>query len=391
MGPHKTQGTQGTPDWINGWAWLTPPSKNPDEWSALWAEHKVFADKRVHDLQPFNPLQAHRNNYVHTSLPLIDYGWKSPDERVTSYFAPDWTRDSWNKTEQDYFLYIADRAFREGGLRAIYWDLFFVEQNRSTQTGLAYQLSDGRVQPGYNGWNIRRFMMRLYSLMNDHGLTPFCNVTHATNDYCLVASPWVDSILDGESHVINDQSGVDWVDGFPIERMRTLSVSDTWGVQISWMNILNFQDAQKRALVVRGHADWIRMYDTWTSWHAGPMPESVLDFGLNEEGVKYIPFWSNPYVTTGDPDILVSMWQLPDRVILQVFNYNRSQIKNASIKIDLDKLNLVPKLQWQEFVGVRDLVKDEKEPKSNLDFYGRTLSVPQLQPHTARTIGIRLY
>jgi hypothetical protein len=51
----------------------------------------------------------------------------------------------------------------------------------------------------------------------------------------------------------------------------------------------------------------------------------------------------------------------------------------------------VPKLQWQEFIGVRDLVKGEKEPKSTLDFYTRTLKVPGLAPHTGRVIGVRLY
>ncbi len=329
--------------------------------------------------------------YVHTSLPLMGYDNKSPDDRVTGYFASEWEGDAWNKSEQDYYLYLADRAFREGGLRAIYWDIFFVAGFKTLQNGVAYEFPDGRIQPGFNGWNLRRWMMRLYGEMEKNGLTPFCQMSHATNCYCLVASPWMDAILDGEYHSIGDESGMDWVDGYPIERMRAMSCSDNWGTQISWMNLMNFNDPVKKAHAERGFVDWPRMFDTWTTWYGGRMPESVLDFGLNEEQVKYYPFWRNPYVTTADKDILVSLWQLPDRVIMQVFNYNRRDRKDAVLKIDLDKLNLVPKLPWQEFVGIRDLAKGDKEPPSRLDFYQRTITLPALEPHTGRTIGVRLY
>lgn len=390
-GPHKKRMDPKTGKEVDGWNWINPPAADPAEWSALWAEYKKQADARVHQLQPTDPLAAHRWMYVHTSLPLMGYGWKTSDERVTSYFAPEWESDSWNKTEQDYFLWLTDRAFREGGLRAIYWDIFFIMRFSSLQNGLAYLLPDGRVQPGFNGWNLRRLMMRMYELMDSRGLTPFCQMSHATNCYCLPACGWMDAILDGEYHSIGDDSGMDWVDGYPIDRMRAMSCSDTWGVQISWMNLISIKDPVKKAHALRGFADWPRMFDTWTTWFGGRMPEACLDFGLNDERVEFIPFWRNPYVTSDDPDILVSMWRLPDRVILSVFNYNGKARKDAVVKIDLDKLELVPRLPWQEFVGVRDLAKGEKEPKTTLDFYGRTLKIPALDPHTGRVVGVRLY
>ncbi|MCM8768729.1 MAG: DUF6067 family protein, partial [Candidatus Omnitrophica bacterium] len=122
-GPHKEVRDPKTKEKIvNGWNWLTPPSRNPAEWGEMWASYKKIADERIRKLQPFDPSGARNGAMVHTSLPLHGYGWKSPDELVTNYFAPDWEGDSWNKTEQDYFLWIAHRAFGEGGLRTIYWD-----------------------------------------------------------------------------------------------------------------------------------------------------------------------------------------------------------------------------------------------------------------------------
>ena len=132
-----------------------------------------------------------------------------------------------------------------------------------------------------------------------------------------------------------------------------------------------------------------------TEWYSpsriASIPDPVLDWGLNDERTKYIPFWRNASATCDDKDILISAWQMPDRVMLMVFNYNRTAAKDAVIKVDLDALGLTPKLPWQEFVGVRDLAKGDKEPASKLDFYARTLTVPALQPHTGRLIGIRRY
>ena len=90
--------------------------------------------------------------------------------------------------------------------------------------------------------------------------------------------------------------------------------------------------------------------------------------------------------------MLVSLWQLPDRVLLGVFNYSSDRAVDAVLEVDLDDLGLVPQLSWQEFVGVRTLWKsDDAAPDADLDFHNRTLSVKGLQPHTLRLIGIRRY
>jgi len=376
---------------FDGWNLLTPPSADPKEWSAIWAEYKQKADAKVRAEQPFGPSEARRWMFVHTSLPLVGYGWKSPDWDTMSYLAPEFgDTECYTDTNIDYYLYLADRAFREGGLRTIYWDIFFPCLHHSVQNGVAYELPDGRVQPGYTGFNTRRFMMRMYALMTDHKLTPGAQVSHATNDYLLVACPWMDAILDGEYHILKDESAMDWVDGYPVERMRAMSCAHNFGTVISWMNLIQITDPKRKAAAYRGFVEYPRLYDSWKG-SGVTYPQSVLDWGLNDKDIEYIPFWRNRYVKCDDADALVSMWRLPDRVLLAVFNYNGKQGKDFALKVDLDGLGLVPRLQWQEFIGVRDLDKGDQEPASRLDFYGRTLTVPAMAPHTGRLIGIRLY
>jgi len=377
---------------INGWNWLTPPSTDPAEWSSIWAEYRKKAVAKIRRERPFDPARARNWMFVHTSIPLVGYGWKSPDTRVTGYFAPaEWgDRECFTPSNIDYYLYLCDRAFREGGLRTIYWDIFFPIAHRSIQNGVAYVLPDGRIQPGYTGFNTRRFLMRMSALMTDHGLTPGAQVSHATNAYLLVACPWMDAILDGEYHQLTDDSTMDWVDGYPIERMRAMSSPHNFGTVISWMSLIRIKDKERLTRVRRGYTDYIRLYDSWR----GPeheVPPSVLQWGICDERTEYVPFWRNPHVACDDRDVLVSMWRLPDRVLLGVFNYDGKKRKDAALKIDLEELGLVPQLTWQEFIRVRDLEKGEKEPASRLDFYTRTLKVLALQPHTGRLISIRKY
>jgi hypothetical protein len=320
----------------------------------------------------------------------MGYGRKSPDKRVTDYFDAAWGNDAWDKSEQDYFLYIADRAFREGGLRTIYWDIFMLSTFDSVQAGVAYELPDGRVQPGYNALNIRRFMMRMYALMQDRGLTPGSQVSHATNCYCLPACGWMDAVLDGEYHAVSDSSGMDWVDGYPIDRMRAMSVSGMFGVQVSWMNLIQIKDPAKRSLALRGFREYPRLYDTWKGPEAS-VPPAALDWGLAEDDTEYVPFWRNAFVTSEDKDVLVSMWRKKDRVVLVVFNYSRAKTLDAKLRVDLDKLNLLPQRPWEDFLRVRDLDKPADEPATELDFATRSVTLRRLLPHTGRVIGIRLY
>jgi hypothetical protein len=390
-GPHKSRTDPKTGQQIDGWNWITPPARQPQEWSALWAQYKKEADAKIQREQPFDPAAARRWMYVHTSLPLLGHGWKSPDTAVTSYFAADWDGDSWTKSEQDYFLWLADRAFREGGLRTIYWDDFTIARFTSLQNGLAYELPDGRIQPGFNGLNVRRFLMRLYALMGDHGLHPGAQMVHAPHGGCLVAVPWVDAILAGESPAIPEAAGLDWVDGYPVARMRALATPATWGVPISWMPRVASHAPAQDAQALRGFTDYPRLFDSWAGPNGVAMPEAVLDWGLNGPDVRYHPFWRNPYVASRDQEILVSLWRQSDRILLAVFNNSRTHTKNAALWVDLPTLKLLPELPWQEFLRVREFEKDADEPSAYLDLPTRNLTVPALKPHTGRLIGIRRY
>jgi hypothetical protein len=387
-GPHKNRKDPKTGAAIDGWHWLHPPSYDPGEWSGLWAEYKKIADEAVRRHQPFNPAQARNHTgspYVHTSLPLTGYGAHSADGTVTGYFEPEWGSGNFTPTMRDYVLWLADRSFREGGLRTIYWDIFYVTSFNTLQSGYGYELPDGRIQPTFHGFNLRKFMMRLYALMGDHRLTPGSQVAHATNAYPLLAFPWIDAVLDGEWAEIYDSTTRDWVDYYPVDRMRVMSIAQNFGVQVSWMSLFRVSDRKRYDSLFRQFMDYQRLHDTWTGQDGRYPPRAVLDWGVNDPRLQFVPYWRNTAVTSADKELLVSLWRLPDRVLMVVFNNNGKQSKDAALRIDLSALGL----------GAGERVARELgecgDPEVQFDAAGQTLRIPGLQPHTARYVGVRVH
>lgn len=171
--------------------WIHPASRYPEEWAAMWAEQKTNtlclgypgADAYARARLPFNPYAARKGiQWGHMSFTLHGYGEKSLERHLYRYFGAEWYdhQETWNETFTDYVMYLFSRAFKEGGVHSTYWDITFPILHANLIGGLAYELPDGRLQRGYNGWNIRRFFMRLHALAFDNNLLPGCNGAHST-------------------------------------------------------------------------------------------------------------------------------------------------------------------------------------------------------------------
>ncbi len=334
---------------VAGVNWIHPESRYPEEWPALWAEQKKAADAHARPRQWRDPYAARSGvNFTHQSFQIIGYGRKSLQDDLYAYFGPEWEGDSdtWNESYTDYAMYLFSPAFTEGGVRSTYWDLSFPRPYSNPLGGLSYILPDGREQKGYNGWNVRRFFMRLHALQVDAGLVPGANGLHSTNAYFTVAMPWVDSVLDGERNWNLDTSPEDWVDAMSIERMRSLSSPHNWGVDICWMANMESTNRAKVDAAKRLQGQWVWMHDSWLNPYVevlNRMPASALDWGVNDERTVYHPYWRNPFVSCADKDVLVSLWRIGDRVTLGVFNYAKDAAKDATLTLDLAKLGLDPK------------------------------------------------
>ncbi|HUU58224.1 MAG TPA: glycoside hydrolase domain-containing protein, partial [Phycisphaerae bacterium] len=395
-GEHKNRNDPKTGKKIDGWCWLNPPSHDPNEWSALWAEYKKLGDERVRTLRPFDPAWSRQRDYVHTSIPLAGWGGLTSDTFTAGYFAPEWGGNTHGPVQRDFVIYLLERAIREGGLRTIYWDILYTSVWSDVQSGFGYELPGGRIQPSYNGLNQRALMMRLRSLMADHGLTPGSIVSHSTNSYPLVVLPWVDALLDGEWAEIKDATKLDWVDHYPIPRIRAMSVSENWGTQISWMSLFHVKDKARQYRLFRGFFDYQRLYDTWTGQDHRYPSDAILEWGLNAPRIEYVPFWRNREITCGDEAVLVSYWKLPGRVLVLAFNYDGKRAKDPVLRLDFKALGLgggAALATVRELRGVTGqdgwINKETPDPTPTLNAARQTVTVTGLDPHTGRYFGIR--
>ena len=392
-GPHKQYTDKTTGQRYDGTQWLSAPAA-PADWSRVWAEFKAQADAKVHDLQPVDPLRARRTAWVHNSLALMGYGPPTADGKVAGYFAPEWGENTIGDSQRDYMLWLASRAITEGGLRSIYWDIFFIRAWSGEQNGMAYRLPDGRLQPTFNGLNIRRLMMRLNALQEEHGLAPGGLSAHSSNCFPFLGYPWIGAGLDGEWAFMTDASTRDWVDNYSIERMRALNTPQNYGVPLTWMSINQITDQVKRGKVWRGFYDWARFHDcNWYGWDGYGPGQKLLDWGLNDDRLQYVPHWRNTAITCDDPEVLVAYWQLPGRVLVLAFNHDGTTMKNPVLKVDFTKLGLKSGPATVVELRGKDAHNGQLpaiDPAPVLDAAARTVVVSELQPHTARYFGIRV-
>jgi hypothetical protein len=92
-------------------------------------------------------------------------------------------------------------------------------------------------------------------------------------------------------------------------------------------------------------------------------------------------------VTGVGQDVLVSLWQLPDRVMLGVFNYDRKQAKDVTLKLDLARLGLAGRDGFD--LATRDLFRPEGAADVAFDAATGSIPLKGLQPHALRLVGVR--
>ena len=257
------------------------------------------------------------------------------------YFGPEWQGCTYAETLNDHLLWHINQWIEKGGLQGFYHDQFYPTSVASVSSDLAYFLPDGRVQPGFALTTRRRFTMREHALWMEKGIIPPRTLTHTTHGGPIGCLGWVEHCKDGEDKRLNRLSTLDFADTWPSDRIRAGSLSYNWGVTYDWMRLIDetgMTPEQKRAHR-RAYFGHVFLHDCANSYDIGR--KMLLDWGLDDDRVFYWPFWSNSdVVRVSSPDVKVSAWTLPNRVLLCAFNYGRKQAAECEITVDLAKMDV---------------------------------------------------
>jgi hypothetical protein len=315
------------------------------------------------------------------------YQTRSADWKARGYFGPEWDENTYTREYQDHLLWYMQRWMDEGGLTGVYHDQFAPSTVANTTSGTAWILPDGRTNPGYNLLLDRRFTAREYALMLENGIQPriFC---HTTNGGELYAYPWVTAILDGEDNMVIANADYDFADIYPPARMQAYGNPWPWGNTFYWMRLIQPGEEAWRKRQDRTYLGWTYLHDVFNN-NAGEQQfwQRFLDWGMNDGAVKYWPYWRTEKVLrASDPAVLVSLWTLPDRALLCLFNSGKNAMTDVTVRVPTVDLGLMPDLR-SEYTKAYDLETDAAVP-----FDGWNGAVTCALPaHDFKLVAIRLY
>jgi len=266
------------------------------------------------------------------------------DWGAIKYFGGEWEGGAYTKTLNDHTLCYIAKWVDKGGLQGLYHDQFCPHSIDSVSSGLAYQLPDGRVQPGFALTTRRDFVMREHALWMEHGIIPPRTLTHTTNGGPLGSYGWVESCLDGEDKPIRKDSSFDFAEAWPSDRIRAGSIAYNWGVTFSWMRLIDesgmaLEEILRHKRVFAGHCLLHDVTNAYTWSIGGKTP--LLPWGMRDDRVFFWPFWHNAdVITCNQQAVRISAWTLPDRVLLCLFNYSKEQPADCTVTLNLAKMGV---------------------------------------------------
>jgi hypothetical protein len=259
----------------------------------------------------------------------------------------------------------------------------------NTISGAAWVLPDGRTNPGYNLLLDRTYNQREHALFLENGIRPriFC---HTTNGGQLIGYPWVTSILDGEDNMVIANADYDFVDLYSPARMQAFGNPWPWGNTFMWMRLIQQGEEKWRERQDRAYIGWTWLHDVFNNNSGTHLTETwpkLFEWGMNGREVRYWPYWRiGATVAVSDPAVLASMWTLPDRLMLCLFNTGKKQLAAPTVRVPLVDLGLMPELR-SEYIRAYDF---ETGAPVALDPWNGEIKA-SIHPHDFRMVAVRTY
>jgi hypothetical protein len=278
------------------------------------------------------------------------------------YFADEWVGPGGQanvrtRSLTDCSLYYAQKILQECPIiHGFYIDNIYIRDSLDPETSHAYVLPDGRIQPGFDVWELRDYVRRLRTLLQDMRRNPHGIEVHMT---CTMAIPiygWADCMREGENPVEADNGRKDFADLYPPEFSAIMNNPHPWGVRSvhHWMFYTRFDlfkaigpDALWKA--ERTGIGHLALHDNLFPRPEGePYMRLIKAYDAAFRGApgpeRIVPYW-NPQglVSTktvfGDcsKDIKVTVYRRAGRIAVWIMNYAREE-RDAWVWLDLPRL-----------------------------------------------------
>jgi hypothetical protein len=297
------------------------------------------------------------NKYRANAVPYLE--WKTMSAQFApevGYFGDQWktqvgdTGLAFEETLSDYMVYQLGNWANTCQIDGVYLDNVRPQADNSIECGRGYILPDGRVQPTFNIFELRKLFLRFRAVFQETRGQQNKFVLHMTNN---TVAPWVgaaDVAYDGEHHVIYPELNKDFMDYWSLERLR-IDYSGTWGTAVNFMH--EYQGAWDNAKLIRAmraYTGAILLHDALPSGNSNGLntPAWIARdrFGIETADVQFLPYWnSKTGITYKTKDVYVAGWKKPGKILLAVVNYGEKA--DAEITLDVKTLGLPEAAKWK--------------------------------------------
>ncbi|MBI2193673.1 MAG: hypothetical protein HYU36_16985 [Planctomycetes bacterium] len=264
---------------------------------------------------------------------------------------------------RDCHLWNIDQWLRRQLIVGVYIDDVWIGTCKDPETGPAYRLEDGYVQPGFEFFDYHEYMKRLRWIFIDNGMPPtiWCHMTHTLFIPCL---SFAEYLLDGEDRFPNWGASWDFLDAWPPGRIR-YNNGQKWGLVPTWFIKIG-GDAQPTTPMPHWQYRQSRAYTASTVLNdiiAAGVPAEILKEIYEPADARCVGYWSADNPAAFDrPDLCASFWLRAGKTVGLVVNRSKADVE-ASVALDPAKLGFpgVP----PDSIAVEDI--DRADPPKGED------------------------
>jgi cytochrome c-type biogenesis protein CcmE len=280
--------------------------------------------------------------FIHSVLPdnLVPEMKEMKDEWTTNDGEYGSKSLCYRESLNDYMVHRWGEWARDCGIDGHYVDNMRPIPCNKIEHGCGYRLPDGRIQPIYRIFGTREYFLRSRAaILEERPASKL--VMHMTNAMLV---PWIgaaDVAYDGEHHVIYPRMNKDFMDFWPLDRLR-VDVPEGWGIAVNFMH--EYQGDWDQAdlhRVMRAYIGQVALHDVLpTGNHNGHATHFIKQreaFGIGDKDVTFLGYWQKDTgLSVKGKDIKLGAWLKPDKLMLMVANFGEKQ--SATVKIDTKEL-----------------------------------------------------
>ncbi|MEI6500395.1 MAG: glycoside hydrolase domain-containing protein, partial [Armatimonadota bacterium] len=245
---------------------------------------------------------------------------------------------------QNFLLDGLDKQLTEYGNDGVYLDGTSEPFGcRNTHHGCGYRKPDGTIGTTYSFFAVRRAMQRILTIVRRHNPKGLVNV-HQSTCLTIPTLSFADSYWDGEQFS-GATRGPFALDVLPLDAFRAEFMGHNWGVPAEFL-------AQGKAYTSKEAFAFTLLHDVPVRADLDILSKlwkTFDQFGKRE--ATWLPYWENQqYVTTGSPDVKVSLYNRPGKgVVAIVSNLGRASVR-PGVTLNLAALKLSGPVGAQEMM-----------------------------------------